>query len=1105
MRSSRLLTCLLLVPGTLWAQRQGYYRFPAIHGDTIVFAAEGDLWRVAASGGAATRLTTAPGEEAYPAFSPDGKWIAFSGAYEGPTDVYVMPAEGGLPRRLTYEGGARVVSWTHDGRILYATTTYSTLPNTQLVALKPDDGQRTTLPLAQAADGSYDAGGMLYFTRLAAQPSHTKRYHGGTAQNIWKYTAGTQEAVPLTADYPGTSRDPMRWNNRVYFASDRDGTMNLWSMTADGGDLTQLTHSVGWDVQNPSLGEGRIVYQVGADLHLYDIATGRDRTVDITLPSDFDQLRERWVVKPLEYLTSWHLSPDGDRLALTARGKVFVAPVKQGRFVEAARKPGVRYRSARFLADGKTLAVLSDESGEVEWWTLSAYGTGGATQVTKGGTVLRFDGVPSPDGKWIAHWNQDQELWLTDVATGQSKRVALSPQWGYDPPVWAPDSKWFAFGLPAANSFVQLMLYNVQDGTTTPLTTDRYNSESPAWSADGKWLYFLSDRHLESLVRAPWGAREPEPFFDKQEKMYAIALTPDVRLPFEPANELQAADTATASTDAHGRPQDGAGPTTPVTITLAGIEQRLVEVPAPPGNYTDLTATDKRLFWIERETSLPHKASLVALDISSDDPRPKTLVPDVRGYEISADGKRLAVRKGDGFYVIPSSASAPVKLDDAKVDLSGWTFTVDPPEDWRQVFVDSWRLERDYFYDRGMQGVDWKGMLAKYLPLVSRVTTREELSDLQAQMAGELSALHTFVRGGDVRKGPEDIHTATLGALLVRDEPAGGYRVRHTYRTDPDLPDELSPLARYGVNVSDGDVITAVNGVATLSVPDIGALLRDQADKEVRLTVRPRAAGGGGGGGGGAERDVIVRPISAARDADLRYSEWEYTRRLAVDSLTRGTVGYVHLRAMGPGDVTQWYRDFYPVFNCQGLIIDARHNRGGNIESWILEKLIRKAWMYWQPRVGDPYWNMQYAFRGHVVLLVDHLTASDGEAFAAGFRRLGIGKIIGTRTWGGEIWLSQSNVLVDRGIVTAAENGVYGPEGKWLIEGHGVDPDSVVDNLPHATYEGHDAQLDAAVAYLSGEIRRDPRPVPPHPPYPNKASADNRLKADGNGTVKREK
>ena len=1094
MRYRSLLSALALIPALLAAQERGYYRSPAIHGDTIVFAAEGDLWRVAVGGGVASRLTSHPGDESSPAYSPDGKWLAFSGSYEGPTDVYLMPTGGGLPRRLTYEGGARVVGWTPDGKVLYTTGAYSTLPNPQLVALNPDNGQRIALPLAQAADGVFEpAGKTLFFTRFPAQPSQTKRYQGGTAQNIWRYAAGGAEAQPLTSDYPGTSRRPMWWKGRVYFESDRDGTMNLWSMTEDGKDLKQHTHSVGWDIRSPSLGDGKVVYQQGADIRVFDIASGQDREVPITLPSDFDQMRERWVDKPMDYLSSWHVSPDGDRLLLTARGQVFAVPVKQGRLVEATRSQGVRYRSARFLPDGKSLVVLSDQSGEVEWWRVSAYGVGSPEQITRDSKVLRFNGVPSPDGKWLVHWNQDQELWLTDLATKQSKKVAFSPQWGYDPPVWSPDSKWFAFGLPAANTFVQLMLYNVQDGKTTPITTDRYNSESATWSADGKWLYFLSDRNLESLVGGPWGARQPEPFFDKQDKVYALALAPGLRSPFEPADELLPGDTTAGATDSAGAAQRGRAQAArgipAVTVVLDGIQQRLVEIPVPPGNYGSLAATDKRLFWIERETSQPNRANLMALDIGNDAPKPKALVEDIRGYELSGDGKKLALRKGDAFYVIASSTAAPAKLDDARVDLSGWTFPVDPREDWKQVFVDSWRLERDYFYDPAMHGVDWKAMLGKYLPVVDRVRSRSDLSDLQTQLAGELSALHTFVRGGDLRRGPEDVQTATLGARLARDERGGGYRVEHIYRSDPDLPNELSPLARQGVNVREGDVITAVNGAGALSQPDIGALLRGQAGRQARLTVRTPADA--------APRDVIVRPIAAQRDADLRYDEWEYTRRLETDSLGGGAIGYVHLRAMGPNNLTEWYREFYPVFNRQGLIIDARHNQGGNIESFILEKLQRKAWMYWQPRVGDNYWNMQYAFRGHLVVLVDELTASDGEAFAEGFRRLGLGKVIGTRTWGGEIWLSQSNVLVDRGIVTAAENGVYGPDGKWLIEGHGVDPDSVVDNLPHAAFQGRDTQLEAAVAYLKEQIRRDPRPVPKHPPYPNKATEDNRLKADG--------
>jgi tricorn protease len=1075
-----VLIPLLAFPPALAAQDNlGYYRMPAIHGETVVFVAEGDLWRTPLAGGAATRLTTHAEDETDPALSPDGAWIAFTASYEGPTEVYVMPATGGLPRRLTYEGVAGVAGWTPDGKVLYSSFRHSTLPNAQLLAVDPATGASQIVPLAQAAEGSYDATGRtLYFTRFWPQSSNTKRYRGGTAQDIWKYAAGAPEAVPLTADWDGTSRAPMWWNGRVYFESDRDGTMNLWSMTEDGTDPQQHTRHVGWDVRAPSLGGGRIVYQLGADLRVYDVAAATDRALTVTLPSDFDQLRERWVDQPLDYLDDWRLSPSGDRLALTARGKVFVAPADVGRFVEVTRHRGVRYRAAQFLPDGKALALLSDESGEVEWWTAPADGLADPRQVTRDGTTLRFDGVPSPDGSRIVHWNHDQELWLTDLATGRSTRIAVSPQWGFDRPAWSPDSKWFVFGKPADNSFMQLFLYRVADGVTTAITTDRFNSGNAAWSRDGQWIYFFSDRNFQSLVGGPWGSRQPEPYFDRPMKLYAVAVHAAARFPFRAADEVTA------------EPADDAGAAAAaIQVEVDGIRERLLEVPVPPGNYSGLAVADKRLFYLSRETALPRRVSLMALD-AGPKPDPKAFAEDIRGYDLSADGKRVAVRKGSAFYVVSATAAAPVKLDDdARVDLSGWKYALDPRDDWRHHFVESWRLQRDYFYDPEMHGVDWDAMRRKYLPLVDRVRSRTELADLQAQMAGELSTLHIYVYGGDRRDDPRDVSGATLGARLARDEAAGGWRVAHVFRADPDLPDERSPLARYGVDVRMGDVITAINGVSTLSVVQPHALLRNQAGKQVRLTVRR---------GSDPERAAIVEPIGLGDDADLRYDEWEYTRRLAVDSASGGSIGYVHLRAMGANDAADWYREFYPQFNRQGLIVDVRHNGGGNIESWILEKLLRKAWMYWQPRVGDPYWNMQYAFRGHMVVLVNERTASDGEAFADGFRRLEMGQVIGTRTWGGEIWLSSSNRLADRGIVTAAEFGVYA-DGEWLIEGWGVDPDVVVDNLPHATFRGADAQLAAAVAHLRQLIARDPRAVPPPPAYPDKSTPDNRARATNGG------
>jgi tricorn protease len=455
------------------------------------------------------------------------------------------------------------------------------------------------------------------------------------------------------------------------------------------------------------------------------------------------------------------------------------------------------------------------------------------------------------------------------------------------------------------------------------------------------------------------------------------------------------------------------------------------------------------------------------------------LVEDVRSFEISLDGKKMLLRKGEEFYVLDASTEAPAKLDGKKVDLKEWAFSVIPREEWRQMFTEAWRLERDYFYDRKMHGIDWQGLLKKYMPLVDRVTNRSELSDIVEQLVGELSALHIFVQGGDTRQGSDEIAISSLGATLERDEPAGGYRVAHIYRSDPDYPNRLSPLAKPDVDVKEGDIIETINGVPTLTVLDQAQLLRNKTGKQVLLRVRSPGVENA--------RDTIVAPLSVSQESNLRYEEWEYTRRLQVEELGKGDIGYVHLRAMGGGNYSEWARNFYPVFNRKGLIIDVRHNQGGNIDSWILEKLLRKAWFFWKPRVGNPTWNMQYAFRGHMVVLCNERTASDGEAFSEGFRRLGLGKVIGTRTWGGEIWLSFDTWLVDNGIASAAEMGVYGPEGKWLIEGHGVDPDIVVDNLPHATFKGEDAQLLAAIKHLQELIRLHPVTVPPVPPYPDKS------------------
>ena len=667
-----------------------------------------------------------------------------------------------------------------------------------------------------------------------------------------------------------------------------------------------------------------------------------------------------------------------------------------------------------------------------------------------------------------------------------------------------------AYAEVATNTFSQIKVLNVNTGAILALTSDRYNSGNPAWSTDGKWLYFLSDRMLKTTVSSPWGPRQPDPNFDRSLKIYELALTPGLRSPFTPADELHAEQPAKAEEMKPEKPGDTkkkeedkkaaekkptdekkAGdekkpeekkPST-VNIDFTNIASRLREVPAPAGNYSSLQATDKRLCWTDRDGDMPPKQALACIDIANKGEAPETVMTDVKGFEISQDRKKMLVAKTEDFLIIDSDAKAsgladPKVIGKAKIDMSKWTIMTNPRVEYHELFLDAWRLERDYFYDRNMHGLDWKALRDRYLPLVDRVSDRQELNDVIAQMVSELSTLHIFVFGGDARKPADQVEIATLGAVLQRDEKAGGYVVQHVYLHDPDLPDLAPPLARPDSLVKDGEVIVSIDGDDLLKVQDERELLRGKAGRKVLLHVKSTD---------GKARDVLATPVTERQEREIAYREWEYTRRLKVESDSKGKIGYVHLQAMGPRDIEQWTREFYPVFDREGLIIDVRHNRGGNIDSWLLGKLMRRAWFYWQPRIGNPNWNMQYAFRGHTVVLCDQVTASDGEAFSEGFRRLGMGKLIGVRTWGGEIWLSGSNVLSDFGIATAAETGVYGPEGKWLIEGHGVDPDIVTDNLPHATFAGSDAQLDEALKVLQEEIQKDPRPVPKAPPYPNKA------------------
>lgn len=1050
----------------------GYFRFPSLHGEIVTFTAEGDLWSVPVAGGKATRLTTHHALEYRKAISPDGTKIAFNAAYEGETEVWLMPIDGGLPKRMTFEGHyMQVQGWTPDGKVLCSTGRYSgPSRNLQLVEIDPVSFAQELLPLHQASEGVWnDEKSTLFFTRFNRQSSYTKRYKGGTAQNLWKWSPGAEEAVPLTADYPGTSRYPMWSNERVYFVSDRDGTMNIWSMNPEGGELNQQTEHEGFDVHEPSLHDGRIVYQLGADLHLYDIATDTDRIIEIELVSDFEQTREKWITDPANQIHDVAISPSGDRVALVSRGRMFVTPVKDGRIQEVSRKKGVRYRDVTFSQDGKSLFALSDETGEFEFWKFELEGIDKRKQITHDGEVLRNGAVLSPDGKRFLWQDKNLKLWVYDLARNQTSLIAASMNGSFSGLDWSPDSKWITYSVNAENDFAQIWLYDVEHHVRHVLTSDRIDAHDPVWSTDGNRLFFIVDQHLSTQVSSPWGMRQPEPFFDDVSYIYELPLKTGLRSAFEAPNEATRQLKPTIGKFLSSLVKNGG------KADQSDLARYMKKTPVPPGNYSALKATAQNLFFIHREKTGSKQTSLRAIKVDPEPGSVRSILNNVSALSLSLDRKKVLAKTNGNVYVFDGSITGGITAAAAQVKLANWSFSIDPREEWKQMFVDAWRMERDYFYDRGLHGVDWQKELDRHLPLVDRVTDRSELSDLLTQIVGELEALHIFVVGGDVRKASDDVKSGSLGVQVVRDDNAGGFRISHIPRWDPDYPEEAPALLKSDPDIQEGDVLLEVEGVRVLDVAHPALLLRNKVGQNVLLKIRLTESN--------EERPVLVKTISTGEDSNLHYSEWEYTRRQEVEQKGESEIGYIHLRAMGTSDMNAWVRQFFPVYRRQGLIIDVRYNNGGNIDSWILNRLLRKAWFFWQPRVGHSTWNMHYAYRGHVVVLCNEWTASDGEAFTEGAKRLGIATVIGTRTWGGEIWLSRNNPLVDGGIATAAQTGVFGPEGKWLIEGHGVDPDIVVDNLPHETFKGRDRQLEAAIDFLNKKIAEDPYVTPDPPPY----------------------
>ncbi|WP_417761019.1 S41 family peptidase [Shewanella sp.] len=1048
----------------------GYYRAPNLHDNTLVFTAEGDLWTQQLGQAAAARLTSLPAEELNGKISPEGKTLAFVANYDGTDEVYTIPLAGGSAKRVSFENSrVRIQGWTAKGEILYSTDSADGPANFWVLkTVEPNSLVTHDIPLADAVQGVVDdAGEYIYFVRFGLQVTgdNARVYRGGAKGELWRYQLGQdKEAERLSAAHEGSIRSPMLWQNRVYFVSDQDGNANIWSMSLDGKDPQQLTHYQDYEVRSPSLDKGRIVFQLGADIHLLDIASGKDQVEAIELTSDFPEKHQRWLNDPLQYANDFNLSPKGDKVVLTARSHVAIAGTDNRRMVELPSDGSFRMRNAVMSHDGKWVYLISDKSGEQEIWQYPADGSEGAKQLTHDGKSMRMSMVLSPNGRYLASDDYEGNLWLLDLQQGSNRKIAsnnegLAP---YQDIVWSPDSRYLALTKTDIGSpRPQIVLMTFDGARSEVLTSDKYESFSPAFSSDGNWLYFLSNRTFNSTPSSPWGDRNLGPVFDKRTDIYALALNKDAKFPFEQANELTAKQADKASSEEDKELQ--------LNIDWAGLAQRLWQVPVSADDYSSLQLNDSGLY-----LSLKGDVKYIAYDNRKAEV--KTFASDVRGFQVSQDGKQIFLFKGvrpGQMQIVKAGDSAPKDVSDATVRFDGWKLAIQPQQEWRQMFEDAWLMHRESFFDKKMRGLDWQATKKKYLPLLARVTDRHELADIFTQMMGELDALHSQVRGGDFAQDSEQPSPSALGAKLT--QTAGGVVISHIYRNDPELPQRAAPLDKPGVDAGNGDIIVGINGRKVSSIADVTEQLSNQADKQVLLTLKR----------GGKQLKTVVMPVSLGENNQLRYLDWVNNNAVKVAKASEGKIGYLHLYAMGASDISNFAREFYANYEKEGLIIDVRRNRGGNIDSWIIEKLLRKAWMFWQPTHGTPYSNMQQSFRGHLVVLTDELTYSDGETFSAGIKALGVAPLIGKRTAGAGVWLSGRNRLTDNGMSRVAEYPQYAMDGRWVVEGRGISPDIEVDNLPFATFEGKDAQLTRAISYLKDELKQQPvkplkaQPMPP--------------------------
>ena len=1089
-------------------------RFPDIRGDRVVFTYAGDLWIAPSTGGTAIHLTSHPGVELFGKFSPDGKWVAFTGQYDGDEQVYVVPADGGEPRQLTFYPAKgplaprwgwdnQVFGWSKDGkRIFFRSLRDSwTLPIARLYSVSIDGGPAEPLPMPTAGSGDFSpSGNEIVYSPQSRDFRTEKRYGGGQANQLYIFDLKSNTAKRIT-EGPRATRDAMWLGDTIFFNSDRDGHFNLYAYTVSTGRTSKVTNNSPWDVRWPSSdNENQIVYELDGELQVLDARTRKSTHIAINVPDEGNSRRPSRV-SAANLIESVGLSPKGERVVFVARGDVFSAPVEKGPTRNLTHSSGAHDKWGNWSPDGSQIAFVSDMSGEDEIYVIAQDGSKPAEQLTRDGHAMRYAPEWAPDGKRIAFGDKDGKLYVLTLADRKVVEIADSPRGQIRDYTWSPRGNFLAFTMANKNQFSSVNIWSAADGQVRRVTDEFFNSYNPAWDPQGNYLYYLSDREFApQLSNVEFNYATNRPTY-----IYAVSLRKNVKHPFPPeSDEVTVSKTdetakppaspspaekpaetpaAAPSPAAEQKPEAAPKPPAPLTIDFDGLGDRVARVPVGADNYFGLSTKTGHLLYVVggagyygRQSDRTASLRIYALK----DRKETTLVEDIRGYVLSDDGSKVLVAQGPGWNLYDATPQG--ERSKKAVATSGLYVDRVPIEEWNQIFNEVWRRYRDWFYVSNMHGYDWEALREQYKPLLKYVAHRSDLNYVISEMIAELTVQHAYIEGGDFQIPPRPRY-GLPGARFELDKQAGRYRISRIFAGENAEDIYRSPLTEVGVNASVGDYVLAIDGEELKATDDPYRLLRNKADNPVQLTLNKAPSMQGA-------RTVSYRPITD--EQNLLYLDWVDGNREKVTKETGGRVGYLHVPDMGANGIREFIKWYYPQLRKEALIVDVRANGGGNVSRMLIERLRRKVLALNYSRTNDEASTYpDGVFIGPMVALLDENSASDGDIFPAMFREAGLGPLIGKRSWGGVVGITNRGPLIDGGTVNVPESGFASKNGEWIIEGYGVDPDIEVDNDPQSVIAGKDPQLERAIAEVMARLKT-PVKLPPKPAPPVKTINDRR-------------